>query len=418
MSAEKGHTTNTMIRANRNLGIFTATRAEYGLLRPVLAAMEASPTIHPLLIIGGTHLSDRHGATLAEIEADGRKPAALAPSPLAGNNGLSVALDMSATLAGCAKAYGALDLDAVMILGDRTEALAAAAAAIPLGLPILHLEGGHRTAGAVDDAIRHAVSKLASLHFTAAEPYRRRLLQMGEAPERVFTVGSTGVDNLLAFGRSTPAEASALTGLALPEGFLLVTLHPETLSDLTPAAQIEALLGGLDGIEDRTLLITLPNADAGADTMRAAITAFAAARPGRVQLAQSLGARGYVAALTACACVVGNSSSGLIEAPAAGVPVVNVGDRQAGRLRTPGVIDCAMAAADIIQAVTRALTPEFQAMARAQPAVFGDGHAGKRIVSILEKTDLEGLARKPFVDLDWAEPDRAFGSGSANRTRA
>ncbi len=390
-----------MIKAKRNIGIFTATRAEYGLLRPVLAAMEASPTLRPLLIVGGTHLSDRHGATLSEIKADGRSPAALAPCPLAGNEGLSVALDMSATLAGCAQAYAALDLDAVMILGDRTEALAAAAAAAPLGLPILHLEGGHRTAGAVDDAIRHAVSKLAALHFTAAEPYRRRLLQMGEAPERVFTVGSTGVDNLLAFGRSTPAEASALTGLDLPDGFLLVTLHPETLSALSPTAQIEAFLDGLDRIEDRTLLITLPNADAGADAVRAAIAAFAAARADRVRVVESLGARGYVAALTACACVVGNSSSGLIEAPAAGVPVVNVGDRQAGRLRTPGVIDCAITASAVLEAVARALTPEFQTMARTQPPMFGDGHAGERIVSILETTDLKGLARKPFVDLDF-----------------
>ncbi len=386
----------------RRIGIFTATRAEYGLLRPVLTAMEASPTLRPLLIVGGAHLSDRHGATLSEIEGDGRRPHALVPSPMAGNDGLSAARDMSATLAGCAQAYASLDLDAVMILGDRTEALAAAAAAVPFGLPILHLEGGHRTAGAVDDAVRHAITKLAALHFTAAEPYRRRLLQMGEAPERVFTVGSTGVDNLMAFGRSTAAQASAVTGLDLAEGFILVTLHPETLSTLAPGEQIAAVLDGLDGVTDRTLVFTLPNADAGADEIRSAIAAFAAARPDRVRVAASLGARGYVAALTACAVVVGNSSSGLIEAPAAGVPVVNVGDRQAGRLRTPGVIDCAATASSVAEAVARALTPEFQAMARSQPAVFGDGRAGARIVSILEATDLKGLARKPFVDLKLA----------------
>lgn len=382
------------------MGIFTATRAEYGLLRPVLTAMEASPTLRPLLIVGGAHLSDRHGATLSEIEADGRRPDALVPSPMAGDDGLSAARDMSATLVGCAQAYASLDLDAVVILGDRTEALGAAAAAVPFGLPILHLEGGHRTAGAVDDAVRHAITKLAALHFTAAEPYRRRLLQMGEAPERVFTVGSTGVDNLMAFGRSTAAQASAVTGLDLAEGFVLVTLHPETLSVLPPAEQIGAVLNGLDGVTDRTLLFTLPNADAGADEIRSAIAAFAAARPDRVRVAASLGARGYVAALTACAAVVGNSSSGLIEAPAAGVPVVNVGDRQAGRLRTPGVIDCALTAPAVAEALAKALTPEFQAMARSQPAMFGDGHAGARIVSILEATDLKGLARKPFVDLD------------------
>lgn len=388
-----------MIRARTKIGVFTATRAEYGLLRPVLAAMEQSATIHPRLIVAGAHLSVRHGATLSEIEADGRQPAARVPSPMTGDDDLSAALDMAATLAGCADAYAGLDLDAVMILGDRTETLAAAAAAVPFGLPILHLEGGHRTEGAVDDAVRHAITKLAALHFTAAEPYRRRLLQMGEAPERVFTVGSTGIDNLMAFGPSTPAEASAITGLDLPAGFLLVTFHPETLEDRPPADQIEAFLSGLASVEDRVILITLPNADAGGDVIRAAIAAFAAARPDRVRVVESLGARGYVAAMTACAAVVGNSSSGMMEAPAAGVPVVNVGDRQAGRLRTPGVLDCALEAGAVASAIARALTPEFQTMARSQPAVFGDGHAGEQIVSILESTDLKGLARKPFVDL-------------------
>ncbi len=390
-----------MIRANTSIGVFTATRAEYGLLRPVLAAMEASATIRPLLIVAGAHLSARHGATLAEIESDGRRPAALVPSPMAGDDGLSAARDMAATLSGCAEAYAALNLDAVLILGDRTEALAAAAAAVPPGLPILHLEGGHRTEGAVDDAIRHAITKLAALHFTSAEPYRRRLLQMGEAPERVFTVGSTGIDNLMAFGRSTPAEASTVTGLDLPPGFLLVTFHPETLSALSPEDQIGAFLTGLASVEDRVVLITLPNADAGAWAIREAISAFAAARADRVRVAESLGARGYVAALTACAAVVGNSSSGMMEAPAAGIPVVNVGDRQAGRLRTPGVIDCPLEAGAVAAAIARAVSPEFQALARSQPAVFGDGQAGERIVSILEATDLKGLARKPFIDLDW-----------------
>lgn len=390
-----------MTRPSTSIGVFTATRAEYGLLRPVLAAMEVSGIIRPFLIVAGAHLSTRHGATLAEIEADGREPAALVPSPMAGDDGLSAARDMGRTLSGCAEAYVALDLDAVMILGDRTEALAAAAAAVPLGLPILHLEGGHRTAGAVDDAIRHAITKLAALHFTAAEPYRRRLLQMGEAPGRVFTVGSTGVDNLMAFGRSTPAQASAVTGFDLSPGFLLVTFHPETLGALSPADQVAAFLGGLASVEDRTVLITLPNADAGAGTIREAMSAFAAARPDQVMIAESLGARGYVAALTACAAVIGNSSSGMMEAPAAGIPVVNVGDRQTGRLRSPGVIDCPLRAEPVAEAIARALSPEFQALARAQPAVFGDGHAAERIVSILEAMDFKDLARKPFIDLDW-----------------
>lgn len=383
----------------RSIGVFTATRAEYGLLRPVLSALDRSASLTPRLIVSGTHLSDHHGGTLTEIEADGRTASARVPVPLTADSATSVAADMAAVLTGTAEAYRTLDLDAVIILGDRTEALAAAAAAVPFALPIVHLEGGHRTAGAIDDAIRHAISKLAALHFTGAEPYRQRLLQMGEAPERVFTVGSTGVDNLKALGRKTAAEASAITGLDLPDGFVLATFHPETLAGMPAGDQIVAFIAGLEGAGDRTLLITLPNADAGSGAVRAALERFAAAAPERVRLVASLGAKGYAAALTACAAVVGNSSSGMIEAPAAGVPTVNVGDRQEGRLRAPSVIDCALSPDAIASALRRALDPDFRRMARVQPQMFGDGRSGQRIVDILEATDFTGLARKPFVDL-------------------
>jgi UDP-hydrolysing UDP-N-acetyl-D-glucosamine 2-epimerase len=382
----------------RRIGVFTGTRAEYGLLRPVLTALEASRVFDPSLIVGGTHLSVRHGATLSEIEADGRSPDARVPVPLAEDDGASVAADMAATLAGAAKAYAALGLDAVLMLGDRTEVLAAAAAAVPLGLPILHLEGGHRTAGAVDDAIRHAVTKLAALHFTAAEPYRQRILQMGEAPERVFTVGSTAVDTLRLILAGEPTQISALTGLDLSNGFLLATFHPETLGDRPADAQINAFIQGLSSVTDRALLITRPNADVGSDAIRTALDAFAVQRPGQVRLVESLGAEGYLRALVACDAVIGNSSSGVIEAPAAGTPSVNVGLRQEGRIRPHSVIDCALEPMAIAQAIRRAATPEARAAARSQPPPFGDGRTGARIVEILEQTDFTTLARKPFVD--------------------
>jgi UDP-hydrolysing UDP-N-acetyl-D-glucosamine 2-epimerase len=382
----------------RRIGVFTGTRAEYGLLRPVLMALEASRDLEPRLIVGGTHLSQRHGDTLTEIEADGRQADARVAVPLAGDDGASIAADMAATLAGAATAYGALDLDAVLMLGDRTEVLATAAAAVPLGLPILHLEGGHRTAGAVDDAIRHAVTKLAALHFTAAEPYRQRILQMGEAPERVFTVGSTAVDNLKAVAAEPQEPVAALDGLDLSNGFLLATFHPETLGDRTPEDQIATFLSGLSTVTDRPLLITRPNADAGSGAVRAALDTFAAERPGQVRVIESLGAQGYLRALMACDAVVGNSSSGVIEAPAAGTPSVNVGLRQDGRLKPSSVIDCPLEPAAIADAIRRAIAPGFKTAAQSQPPPFGDGRAGQRIVEVLQGTDFAGLARKPFVD--------------------
>jgi UDP-hydrolysing UDP-N-acetyl-D-glucosamine 2-epimerase len=382
----------------RRIGVFTGTRAEYGLLRPVLRALEASRELEPRLIVGGSHLSERHGATLAEIEADGRHADARVPVPLAGDDGSSVAKDMAATLEGAAIAYAALGLDAVLMLGDRTEVLAAAAAAVPLALPIVHLEGGHRTAGALDDAIRHAVTKLAALHFTAAEPYRQRLLQMGEAPERVFTVGSTAVDNLRTIETAAKEEIVALAGLDASAGFLLATFHPETLGEQSPDAPATAFLSGLSSVRDHAILITRPNADAGSGVVRKAIDDFAAERPGQVRVVESLGAEGYLRALLACDAVIGNSSSGVIEAPAAGTPSVNVGDRQEGRIKPPSVIDCPLQPSAIEDAIRRAISPGAKAAARSQPPPFGDGRAGQRIVEILERTDLAGLARKAFVD--------------------
>ncbi|WP_395651856.1 UDP-N-acetylglucosamine 2-epimerase [Brevundimonas sp.] len=379
------------------IGVFTATRAEYGLLRPVLSAMEASARLEPVLIVSGTHLSERHGRTLSEIEADGRKPAALVPVPLAGNAPADVAADMAAVLAGLGAAVPGLRLDALMVLGDRTEVLAAAAAGVPFGLPILHLEGGHRTTGAVDDAIRHAVTKLSALHFTAAEPYRQRILQLGEAGDRVFTVGSTAVETIRA-ARTDRATVARMLEADLEPGFLLVTFHPETLAAMSPADQVAAFLGGLGTVRDRKLVITRPNADVGSDAVRAALDAFAAERPDQVLLNESLGAARYAAALTACDAVVGNSSSGVIEAPIAGVPSVNVGGRQDGRIKPPSVVDCANTPSVVAEALARALDPAFAETARSQPAPFGEGGAARLIVETLEQTTFCGLARKSFVD--------------------
>lgn len=389
--------------SRRRIGVFTATRAEYGLLRPVLDALDRSPRLEAALIVGGTHLSPRHGLTVAEIEADGRRIAARVPVLLAGDDGLSVAADMAAVLAGAARAYAELDLDAVLLLGDRTEVLAAAAAAVPLALPLIHLEGGHVTEGAADEAIRHAVTKLAALHFTAAEPYARRLVQMGEAEDRVFVVGATGVDGLMAAPELSRDRLAARLGVGLDGGFLLVAFHPETLSDRPPADQAAAFLDGLSLAQQgaaagRALVFTGANADAGGDAVTAALRRFVDERPGRAVLVPSLGHDLYAAALRACDAVAGNSSSGVIEAPAVGAPAVNVGDRQKGRLRPPGVIDCALEPRAVADALARALDPAFRTALKTAPPPFGDGRAGRRIVEVLEGVDFAALRRKPFAD--------------------
>ena len=381
------------------IGVFTATRAEYGLLYPVLAALRGSERLESVLIVSGTHLSPDHGMTVAEIEADGQTIAARIPIQQPGDDALSIGLAMAAALKGCVEAFSTLDLDAILLLGDRTELLGAAAAATALQLPILHLEGGHVTEGAVDDSVRHAITKLATLHFTAAEPYRQRIIQMGEDPDRVFTVGSTGLDNLMAEGARSVEQIGAEIGLDLSPGFLLVTYHPETLGSQTPEAQMAALRQALDSLLDFKVLYTLPNADEGNKAIRRAIADHATAAPDRVFAVESLGRRRYAWALSAAAAVVGNSSSGVIEAPAHHVATINIGDRQHGRLRAASVLDVPAEAAAIGQAIRIGVSPEFRRSIRDQINPMGDGAAGRRIVEILEGTAFEALGRKRFRDL-------------------
>jgi UDP-hydrolysing UDP-N-acetyl-D-glucosamine 2-epimerase len=381
------------------IGVFTATRAEYGLLYPVIQALRASDRFEPALIVSGAHLSPDHGMTVSEIEEDGQPIAARVPIHQPGDDALAVARMLAAAADGCAQAFHDCALDAVFLLGDRTELLGAAAAAAALRLPILHLEGGHVTEGAVDDAVRHAITKLAVLHFTAAEPYRQRIIQMGEDPARVFTVGSTGLDNLRAQGSRSVAEIGAEIGLDLSPGFLLTTFHPETLGVDAPEDQMVALRGALDAFPDLKILYTLPNADEGNQAIRAAVMAHAADQPDRVYAVESLGRRRYAWALSAAAAVVGNSSSGVIEAPMHRIATINIGDRQKGRLRAPSIIDVPAEASAIQAAIARGVSPEFRETIRDQVSPMGDGQAGRRIVSILEGVDFATLGRKRFRDL-------------------
>lgn len=383
----------------RRIGVFTATRAEYGLLHPLIRQLERSQTLEPLLIVSGTHLSAAHGATEAEIIADGHAISARILADLRGDGPLAVAEGMAQVLTGGVETFAGLKLDALILLGDRTELLAAAAAATLLRVPIVHLEGGHLTEGAIDDAIRHAITKLASLHFTASGAHRRRILQLGEEPGRVFAVGSTGVDNLLAEGKHSLSDVSAMLECDLAPGFILATWHPETLAEDDGEAGLDALLDALSAVGDRHIVFTLPNVDVGHARIVKRLRQFEADWPDRVHLFASLGRRRYLAALSACDAVVGNSSSGVLEAPALGVPIVNVGDRQKGRERQPAVIDATADPFAVAEALRRALDPMFKAGLTRLADPLADGHAADRIVAILEQTDFGGLARKRFVDL-------------------
>ncbi|MDQ8021296.1 MAG: UDP-N-acetylglucosamine 2-epimerase [Moraxellaceae bacterium] len=388
----------------RKIAVVTATRAEYGLLYWLLKALQADPGVSLQLIVSGAHLSDRHGLTVQQIEADGFDIAARVVMDLGDDSPAGVTRSLGHATIGFAEALQRLQPDLMVILGDRYELLAAAQAALLARVPVAHIHGGETTEGALDDAVRHALTKLSHLHFVAAEDFRRRVIQMGEAPERVFVVGATGLDNIVQLPLLSEAELAAQLDFPLHDAAqptapcFLVTYHPVTLGE-DSAADCRALLAALDGFAGARIILTGANADPGREAVEREMEAFAAARPDRVLLRASLGQLRYLSAMRWADVVVGNSSSGLLEAPAIGTPSVNVGERQRGRPCAPSVISCAATTEAIRAAVTQALSAAHRAIAAQRVTPYGTPGAAQRIAEVLRRQSLQDIVVKHFHDL-------------------
>jgi len=394
----------TDMGARRRIAVVTGTRAEYGLLRPVMERIRASARLDLRVVATGAHLLPSQGLTVEDLRRDGFAPDVEVDMVVGGDSRRAVAKSIGLGVIGLTDAFVALAPDAVLILGDRYEALAAATAALALGVPIAHLEGGHVTEGAFDDSIRHAITKMAQIHFTAADRYGARLVQMGERPESVHVVGSTGVDNVLAVPRMSRAELEADLGIPLTAPVLVVTHHPATAGVADALAEVEALVGAIEDAGAGAVIVTGANADPEGEAINARFRRFVEAAPERRRFVQSLGMRRYISLVGEADVVVGNSSSGVIEAPSLGAPTVNIGERQTGRLKAASVLDCPPERAAIVAAIRKALSPELRAAAATGKSPFGDGHAADRIVAILETAPLRPRAAKPFHDLDEAMP--------------
>ena len=385
--------------AERKICVVTGTRAEYGLLYWLMKEVEADADLSLQLVVTGTHLSAKFGETWKVIEGDGFTIDAKVDIQVGDDSPVGVSRSMGLCITGMADAFKALNPDIVVVLGDRFEILAAAEAAMIARIPIAHIHGGEITEGAMDDAMRHAITKLASLHFVTAEPYGRRVMQLGEDQKRVFNVGAPGIDNIVKLDLPALAGLEKDLGLDLAGGFFLVTLHPATLSDNGADAEASEMLKAFDEFPDYQFIITGVNADPGHDEIAGLLATYADAHPDRVSLHASLGQVRYLSAMKFAACVIGNSSSGIIEAPALGVPTVNIGDRQKGRLRAPSVIDCGGDAKAITAAIGRALDPAFRAGLNDMMLPYGDGGASQKIKGRLKDADLSLLSRKPFCDV-------------------
>jgi UDP-hydrolysing UDP-N-acetyl-D-glucosamine 2-epimerase len=398
-----------MTATRRRIAVVTGSRADYGLLRGILTRLQNMDDVDLSVIACGMHLLPKFGETWRLIEADGFPIAAKVDLQLSDDRAETVARGTGIGLTGFAEALPGLAPDLLLVLGDRFEILAAAVAATLLNIPIAHIHGGEVTSGAFDDAIRHAITKMACLHFTAAEPYRRRVIQMGENPDFVFNVGAPGLDMAdTAPVMSRPALFASL-GIGGPERFLLVTLHPTTARPETDAANANAMLAALAQIEDRSFIFTGVNADPGHRAIDDAVRAFVAARPDHCHLFASLGSERYWAALRLADAVVGNSSSGILEAPAVGVASVNIGDRQQGRLRAASIIDCPADQAAILAALQSILEGRFHPDVSSEPP-YGRGGASEKIAGTLRMVDLQCAFPKHFHDLTPVpeQPSKSF----------
>lgn len=347
----------------KKLCIVTGTRAEWGLLSGLAAALKVREGACLQIVATNMHLSAKYGHTVDEIRASGFVVDVEVPmvDDAAPSTAKETVLAMGREMAGFAEAFDRLRPDIVIILGDRYEMLVAASAALIFGIPIAHLHGGESTEGAFDDAIRHAITKLATYHFTSTEQYRERVVQMGADPGNVYCVGALGCENIRKLPRMTREEVEAGLDFPLSENFFLVTYHPVTVGSRSGRKLIAELICALEKFSEYKVLITHPNSDNGGDEIRAKLESFARANSDRVKFVTSLGMRRYLSVIPLASAVIGNSSSGILEAPSFAVPTVNIGSRQGGRIRAKSVIDCAEDGGSIAAAIRLALSSDFKA---------------------------------------------------------
>jgi GDP/UDP-N,N'-diacetylbacillosamine 2-epimerase (hydrolysing) len=384
---------------SRKVCVVTGTRAEYGLLRWVMDGIRQSQGLELQVVATGTHLSPEFGLTYREIEEEGFRIDRKVEMLLSSDSPTGLAKSMGLGLIGFADALQELRPDVVLVLGDRFEILAAAAAAMVARIPIAHLHGGETTEGAFDEAIRHSITKMSHLHFVAAEEYRNRVIQLGEQPDRVFCVGGLGIDNIKKMTLLDRPALEASLGFKLGTRNLLITFHPVTLENATSTQQMAELLAALETLQDTHLIFTMPNADTNGRALFDAIAQSVEDHP-NARAYTSLGTRRYLSCVLHVDGVIGNSSSGLIEVPSFAKGTINIGDRQRGRLKAQSVIDCTPYRQSIALALQRLYSPAFQGTLKSVRNPYGDGGASAKIVQVLRDYPLELILKKRFHDIE------------------
>lgn len=384
----------------RTIAVVTGTRADYGLLRRLILAIEASPGAELALIVTGSHLSLAHGETWKEIEADGLRFAATVPIWSGDDSALAAATDVGAAIPRYAGVLEEIRPDVLVVLGDRLEAFAVASAATIVGVPVAHIHGGEITEGAVDDALRHAITKLSLLHFTSTDVHRRRVIQLGEDPSRVHFFGAPVVDALAALPLLSAAEVSERFRVRLDGATALVTYHPAAMDVLPALKLLDELLAALLAVDGLGVIITGSNTDTGSTAVRDRITTWVAEHAERADYVESFGQLGYLSAMSHVSVVAGNSSSTVLEAPVLGVPSVLVGDRQKGRPLAASVRVPEPRRDAIAEALRDTL---LSGRVAAGAGLFGAPGFAEKALEVLLSWPLTRPPRKTFFDLDSGE---------------
>ena len=382
----------------RTIGIVTVGRSDYGIYRSILKQIASDPDLQLRLFVGGMHLSPRFGLTVKTIEADGYEICERVKMLVSSDTPEAISKSMGLGLIGFARAYRRSRPDILVVLGDRFEMHAAALAALPFNIPVAHIHGGELTQGAIDDALRHSMTKLSHLHFVSTKEYARRVAQLGEEKWRITVSGAPSLDNLKTMKLLNRPVLEKKLKIRLTPPPLLVTFHPVTLEYTKAAWQTGELLAALKTIS-LPVIFTLPNADTGGRVIRAMIKKYVK-QSDSASICDNMGVQKYFSLMNLAAAMVGNSSSGIIEAPSLKLPVVNIGSRQGGRVRAKNVIDVGCRREKIEAGIRRAISDKFRSGLKGLVNPYGDGHAAERIVRRLKEVELnDRLIRKTFQDI-------------------
>lgn len=383
------------------ISILTATRAEYGLLKPIISKLNRIEAFDVRLVVTGAHLSSEFGSTYKEIETDGLRIDEKIEILLSSDTPASISKSMGLAMISFADYFEKLKPDLLIVLGDRYETLAVAMTAMNQKIPIAHLYGGETTEGAIDESIRHAITKLSYLHLTSTEAYRKRVIQLGEHPDRVFNVGAIGIENIINETLLSKDALSEALKIDLEKPYAVVTFHPVTLENESAAEQVVSLLEACKETKHLSFIFTKANADAEGRSINQCIEQYALENE-NIILFDSLGMLRYLSSLKYCSMVIGNSSSGLVEAPSFGVPTINIGDRQKGRLQAESIINCEPTKPSILEAIQQALSDDFKKRAKETLNPYGSGRTSDQVIKILKDHVLEGKIdlKKTFYDCE------------------